>query len=250
MLLKEIRDIYAEFAEDEVARKYEIGKRLNKGEDAPSTYGEKFVGKVAKALDISEPTLYRWHDVAKRYPEDTFKRVRSEAAKRKMRLRWTHFEHLATVRDPGERVRILNKVIEDGLNTTQTADLVKETLNPDSGQPLGLPKPRSAAAGLKTMENLGQRFVDLCSTYDECVISAIMAKDKHDAKELKRLEGIQQLLEKVVEAASETGEAVGDLLSNIKKLDDEAEKEEQEKKKPRRARASQSIDEEKDELFA
>ena len=77
-----------------------------------------------------------------------------------------------------------------------------------------------------------------------------MTKDEHDAKEIKRLEGIQQLLEKVGEAASETGEAVGDLLSNIQQLDDEAEKEEQEKKKPKRLRPSQVIDRENDPLFA
>ena len=147
-------------------------------------------------------------------------------------------------------MRILNKVIKDGLNTTQTANLVKETLNPNSGQPLGLPKPRSATAGLRTMENLGQQFLTLCGDYDECVISAIMAKDEHDAKEIKRLEGILQLLEKVGEAASETGEAVRDLLSNIQQLNDEAEKEEQEKKKPKRLRASQLIDRENDPLFA
>lgn len=77
-----------------------------------------------------------------------------------------------------------------------------------------------------------------------------MTKDEHDAKEIERLKGIQQLLQKVREAANETCESVGDWLSNIEKSNDEAEREKREKKKPKRLRPSQVIDEENDPLFA
>jgi len=81
-LLSEIREIYAKYAEDELTKKYKIGKRLKTGEGDPRRYGEKFVAKVASELDLSETTLYRWKDVAVCFPEDSFQRARSQAAEK------------------------------------------------------------------------------------------------------------------------------------------------------------------------
>lgn len=234
ILRTEICDIYWKYADDELAKKYEIGKRLNKSDDDPIKYGDQFIELVGLDLGLSDKTLYRWRDVAKRFSEDKFEEIRESAAKQGKRLKWTHFELLASVRDPGARLRIQNQVLEEGLNTTQTEELIKETLNPrpKPNNRSGLPKPRTAAAGLRTMQLLGTQFLDLCDVYEESVITAIAANDIQDPGDIAKLEEIQELMEKVGEAAGGTRESVRELLGNIKKLaEEEAEREEREKKK-------------------
>jgi len=147
-------------------------------------------------------------------------------------------------------VRLLSKVLNEGLNTSQTAELVNEELNPMPVGGSGPRKPKSAAAGLKTMENLGKKFLDLCSRYDECVITEIGAKDRHAAKDIERLQANRQLLDEIVEAATGASKAVARLLSDMEKLKAEAEAEKREAQLPRRARRPQQIDENDEELFA
>ena len=246
ILQAEIREIYWGYADDEVAKKYEIGKRLERSDGDPIKYGAKFIEGVAADLDLSDKTLYRWRDVAKRFPEDKFQEIRDRAAKQDKRLKWNHFESFASVRDPGARLRIVNQVIDEDFNTSQTADLVNEFLNPQSSKRTGLPKPRSAAAGLRTMQLLGTQFLELCACYEECVISDIAANDVQDPDDIAKLEAIQELLEKVVEAGSKTRDSVVGLLSNIKKLEEEeAEREEREKEKRELV-----VEYDEDELFA
>jgi len=100
------------------------------------------------------------------------------------------------------------------------------------------------------MENLGKKFLDLCSRYDECVINEIGAKDRHDAKDIERLQANRRLLDEIAEAATGASKAVARLLSDMEKLNAEAEAEEREAQLPRRARRPQQVDENDEELFA
>ena len=122
-----IRGLLAGADRDEVETRHRAGLALRLVRGAPQTYGQHAVEGVADELGLSARTLYQCINVAECWSAEELRAELEKTTRFGMPLSWSHFVHVAAVRDGRLRASLLDRCRDNVWSVRELAQRIKET---------------------------------------------------------------------------------------------------------------------------